>query len=122
MRPALLLILCALAAPALAQPATVSRTLRAIDFEEARFGNQEDQPMHWVKVEAPGFPHSLTARLSTDRARSADHSFRFDLNGGSLLYRYDAKQLKATPGACYRVEAWAQTTPLEHARARVSAY
>src|SRR2546430_17678563 len=114
------LILFALAGaiPAVGQPASLTRVLRVIDFEERRLGNQEELPMHWVKVEASGFPHYVQGRLADDRARSASHSFRFELNGGSLLYRYDPSEIGVTPGACYRVEAWGQTTPLEQSRAR----
>jgi hypothetical protein len=122
MRTFLPLILCLLGTPLLAQPTNLTRTLRTIDFEERRLGNDEDLPMNFVKVEGAGFPHYLSGKLAIDRARSPGHSFRFDLNGGSLLYRYDPKQIKVTPGACYRVETYVQTTPMEHARARVSAY
>ena len=118
----MLLIFCAFTAVAAAQPVGVNRVLRTIDFEERRLGNNEDIPMHWIKVQAPGFPHYVNARLSDDRARTGQYSFRFDLNGGSLLYRYEPNQIKINPGASYRIEAWVQTTVLEHARARVTAY
>src|SRR3989442_752406 len=104
MRLSLCLILCAIATHTIAQPANLTRVLRTIDFEEQRLGNEEDLPMHWVKVEGPGFPHYIAGKLSNDRARSPGHSFRLDINGGSLLYRYDPKRIKVTPGACYRVE------------------
>jgi hypothetical protein len=107
---------------AIAQPAEVSRVLRKFDFEERRLGNVEDLPMHWNKVEGPGLPHYVNGRLSNDRAHSGDYSFRFDLNGGSLIYRYDAGLIPVQPGAHYRVEGFVQTTPLPNARARISAY
>src|SRR5438270_6663445 len=97
----LIALIFACTLPALAQPATVTRVLRTIDFEERRLGNDEDLPMHWVKVEAPGFPHYLAGKLTTDRAHGGEHSFRFDHNGGSLLYRYEPRQIKVTRGACY---------------------
>jgi hypothetical protein len=110
------------ASAALAQPAEVSRVLRKFDFEERRLGNVEDLPMHWSKVEGKGLPHYVNGRLSNDRAHSGEYSFRFDLNGGSLIYRYDAGLIPVQPGAHYRVEGFVQTTPLENARARISAY
>lgn len=122
MRIAALLIFCSLAAGLSAQPVGLTRVLRSIDFEERRLGNNEDVPMHWVKVEGQGFPHYVNARLSNDQARHGEYSFRFDLNGGSLLYRYEPTQIKINPGASYRIEAWVRTTVLEHARARVTAY
>jgi hypothetical protein len=117
-----LLAVFACASTSFAQPSAVSRTLRSIDFEERKLGNVEDLPMHWLKVEGAGLPHYVNGRLSTDRARSGDYSFRFDLNGGSLIYRYDPRQIPVQAGAHYRVEAFAQTTPLPHARARMTAY
>jgi hypothetical protein len=122
MRPISFVILLLAATAALAQPAGVDRTLRTIDFEERRLGNVEELPMHWLKLEGTGFPHYVNGRLSTDRAHSGQYSFRFDLNGGSLLYRYAAGQIRVYPGAHYRVECKVQTTVLPNARARLSAY
>ncbi len=103
-------------------PPQVSRTLRNFDFEERRLGNDEELPMHWSKVEGPGLPHYLNGRLSTDRAHGGRYSFRFDLNGGALVYRYDFGQIPARFGAHYRIEGFSQTTVLANARARISAY
>jgi hypothetical protein len=118
------LILCLLAAStaAFAQPAEVNRVLHTFDFEERRLGNAEDLPMNWSKVEGSGLPHYVNGRLTTDRARSGKYSFRFDLNGGSLVYRYDAGKIPVKPGAHYRVEGYVQTTKLANARARLTAY
>ena len=121
------LIFCfglALALPRLlaAQPADVTRVLRTFDFEERRLGNPEELPMHWLKVQGPGFPHYVNGRLTTDRAHDGKYSFRFDLNGGSLAYRYAPGQIAVQTGAHYRVEGWCQTTALKHARGRISAW
>ena len=105
-----------------AQPAPVTRVLRTFDFEERRLGNAEELPMHWRKVEGDGLPHYVNGQLATDRARGGQYSFRFDLNGGGLVYRYPAGLIKAQAGAHYRVEAFVQTTALSKARARVTAY
>jgi hypothetical protein len=105
-----------------AQPAEVNRILRNIDFEERRLGNVEDLPMHWSKVEGPGLMHYVNGRLSTDRARDGKYSFLLELNGGGLIYRYDAKAIAVQAGAHYRVEVYAQTTVLPNARARLTAY
>jgi hypothetical protein len=108
--------------PARAQPEQVTRVLRTFDFEERRLGNEEDLPMHWIKVAGPGLPHYVNGQLAKDRKRSGDYSFRFDLNGGSLIYRYSAGQISVQQGAHYRVAAFCQTTILPNARARVTAY
>src|SRR5882757_3314002 len=107
---------------AFAQPADVNRVLRMFDFEERRLGNAEDIPMNWNKAEGPGLPHYVNGRITTDRSRSGKYSFRFDLNGGSLIYRYDAGRIKVQAGAHYRVEGYVQTTALTNARARMTAY
>ena len=99
-----------------------SRVLRLIDFEERRLGNPEDLPMHWLKLEGSNLPHYVNGKLTRDTARNGEFSFRFDLNGGSLLYRYDPKRVPVREGAHYRVETWVKTTPLPHARARLTAY
>src|SRR6516164_1043517 len=60
-----------------------NRVLRTFDFEERQLGNDEDLPMHWLKVDGPELPHYVNGRLTTDRHRSGRYSFRMDLNGGS---------------------------------------
>lgn len=123
MRPRLTLILTLLlAAPAFAVPESVSRILRSFDFEERRLGNVEDLPMHWTKVEGKSLPHYVNGRLATDVARSGRYAFRFDLNGGGLIYRYDSGQIPVQRGAHYRVEGYVKTTVLPRARARITAY
>jgi hypothetical protein len=107
---------------AAAGPIDSSRVLKSIDFEERRLGNREDLPMHWEKVGGPGLPNYVNGRLSDDQAHSGQWSFRFDLNGGSLIYRYDPKQVPIQVGSHYRVACFVKTTVLPHARARLSAY
>lgn len=99
-----------------------NRVLRSFDFEERRLGNVEELPMNWGKVAGDGLPHYVNGQLATDRVRSGQYSFRFDLNGGSLIYRYQPKRLAVQRDAHYRVETYCQTTPLPHARARLGAY
>src|SRR5271170_5451311 len=88
--------------PVFAQGPQPNRVLRIMDFEERKLGNEEDLPMHWVKISGPGLPHYVNGVLATDRARSGQYSFRFDLNGGSLIYRYDPTQLPVLTNAHYR--------------------
>ncbi|HUB26775.1 MAG TPA: NEW3 domain-containing protein [Tepidisphaeraceae bacterium] len=99
-----------------------NRVLKVIDFEERKLGNEEDLPMHWDKISGAGLPHYVNGILATDRAHSGQYSFRFDLNGGSLVYRYDPTQIPILSGAHYRVEVYCQTTVLPNARARLTAY
>ncbi len=121
---ALILVLACGPAAVVAVPAPpdVTRTLRTVDFDERRFGNAEDLPSHWVKVRGPNLPHYVNGRLDARRRRSGKYAFRFDLNGGGLVYRYDYGQIPVREGAHYRVETFCQTTPLARARARLTAY
>src|SRR3954469_9426406 len=94
---AMLFALIALIAPisrVSAQPADVNRILRSFDFEERRLGNVEDLPMNWSKVEGGGLPHYVNGALATDRVHGGKYSFKLDLNGGSLVYRYAHGQIK----------------------------
>src|SRR5579884_1165846 len=115
MKTLLALVLVAIPpAVALAQPPEVTRVVKTFDFEERRLGNEEDLPMHWVKVQGPGLPHYVNGRLSTDRAHGGKYSFKLELNGGGLVYRYDAGRIKVRFGAHYRIEGFVQTTVLPH--------
>src|ERR1700690_1610705 len=89
----LLLAPAALPAPARGDAPSPNRILKTIDFEERQLGNNEDLPMHWVKVLGAGLPRYVNGQLSSDKAHGGLYSFRFDLNGGSLVYRYDAKEI-----------------------------
>lgn len=115
-------LLSGLTAVARAQPATLRRVVRAFDFEERRLGNREDLPMHWIKAVGPGLPHYVNGTLATDAAHTGQFSFRFDLNGGSLIYRHETGELPVTLGAHYRIEGFVRTSVLPSARARLSAY
>ncbi|HET6249136.1 MAG TPA: hypothetical protein VFE47_15690, partial [Tepidisphaeraceae bacterium] len=110
------------AASLCAAPRGATRVLRVFDFEERKLGNSEDLPMNWVKVEGTGYPHYVNGKLSNDRAHSGAYSFRFDLNGGGLVYRYPYGLIPVQSGAHYRVEGYVQTTVLAHARARITGY
>lgn len=123
MRPCCIPILTILLASfAHAEPAAVNRVLRTFDFEERRLGNTEDLPMHWEKVEGSNLPHYVNGQLTTSQSRSGKFSFRFDLNGGGLIYRYESGQIPVQRGAHYRVEGYCKTTVMKNARARITAY
>ena len=109
-------IACLLSAAAPAH----GRLFRGFDFEERQLGNDEDVPMNWAKVEAIDFPHYVVGQLTTDRARSGRYSFRMNLDGGSCAYQYDERRLPVAVGGHYRLSGYCQTTPMAHARARLT--
>src|SRR3954462_15893225 len=80
-----------------APPPQVSRTLRTFDFKERDRGNDEDTPAGWVKVEGPGLPHYLHGQFDGSVSAAGHTSFRFDLNGGSITYRYPAGLIRVMP-------------------------
>ena len=118
----LLIVLSAWSQRVMALRPPHDRVFRTIDFEERELGNPEDLPMHWIKVAGEGLPHYVKGKLSNDRARSGSYSFRFDLNGGSVIYRYDPKLIPVQRGAAYRVQCYCRTTPMPYARAQLTAY
>ena len=120
--PIALILAALLSTIARAQPRDVSRVLRTFDFEERRLGNVEELPMNWTKAEGPGLPHYVNGALASDRVHGGKYSFRLELNGGSVLYRYQSGQIKVQRDAHYRVEGFVQTTVMPHARARLTAY
>lgn len=122
MRRLFYILLAVLGSGTFLRAAEVTRTLKSFDFEERRLGNASDIPMGWTKVSGPGLPHYLKGRLASDRKHGGEYSFRFDLDGGGLVYRYGTGLLQAQMGARYRVEGYCQTTVLPNARARITAY
>lgn len=128
---AILALVLALAVPVRAErngipkaeaPARLSRVLKTFDFEERDRGNVEGVPAGWLKIEGPGLPHYLHGEFDSKVAASGAASFRFDLNGGSVIYRYPAGQIPVMAHAMYRVSVLCRTTPLVAARAQVTAY
>lgn len=122
MRRLICILIAVLGSCSLLRAVEISRTLKSFDFEERRLGNVSDLPIGWTKVVGPGLPHYLSGHLANDRKHGGEYSFRFDLDGGGLIYRYGPGLLKAQLGARYRVQGFCQTTPLPNARARITAY
>ena len=100
--------------------ARAERLAHRFDFEERPLGNVEDLPMHWAKVAGPGLPHYVAGRLTADAARGGRYSFRIDLDGGSCAYQYDTHLLPVVVGGHYRATGYCRTTPLAHARGRLT--
>jgi hypothetical protein len=108
--------------PRATPPQQLSRVLRNFDFEERDHGNVEDVPAGWVQVEGPGLPHYLHGVFDSSSFATGRASFRMDLNGGSITYRFPAGQIPVMTNAAYRASVMCRTTPLRAARARLTAY
>lgn len=104
------------------------RIVKFFDFDERKLGNPEDLPMYWTKVQdekRPGLPHYVNGKLDGEVGRSSPYSFRFDLNGGSLIYKFDPAvggKIPVKKNARYRIQGYVKTTALENAKARISGY
>lgn len=107
---------------ALAQAQPEPRVIDLFDFEDPLNGNLEDDPIGWRKLEGPGLPHYLNGKFDREVKSSGQFSYRLDLDGGSLIYRYPAGRLEVRRGGLYRVSALVRTTQLEHARPAITAW
>jgi hypothetical protein len=114
----LLLALCAVPLAARAD----DRVLIHLDFDDRARGYVEPVPPGWIKLEGPGLPHYIDARLDDTQAHSGTDALRFDINGGSLVYRYPAGLIRVKRDALYRVSVQTRTSPMRHARAVLTAY
>jgi len=100
------------------------RVVRVFDFEERDEGNFERLPRDWFVLGGPGFPRytSDLTGFDTQHARSARHSLKLQLNGGSSGIRLQPGAVAAVPGADYLVVVHLHTEGLKHSRARVVAH
>ncbi len=128
---AFILSILALRAHADAPPAPApnlsvgSRILHSFDFEERARGNFEATPMFWSKVVGRGFPAYASGRFDHDTFRSANTSFRLDIDSGSAAYQFVAppgQRIPIDPNADYHIIGFVKTTALAHARAEIAAW
>ncbi len=97
------------------------RIVRHFDFSEEPLGNFESVPMFWRRLAADGFPPYLEGRFDAQVGRSAVPSFRLDLDGGSIAYRYEGRDISVRSDSDYLVVAWVRTQGLDSARAYLTA-
>ncbi|HVX83956.1 MAG TPA: hypothetical protein VH253_03995 [Phycisphaerae bacterium] len=118
-------------APSAPGASVYSRVVATFDFEERALGNFESVPMYWSKLVGRGYPAYATGRFDTTVARSATTSFRLDIDGGSVAYRFTPPpatfgkgpgRIAVTPDGDYVILAFVKTTPLAHARADLTAW
>ena len=78
-------------------------------------GNFESTPMFWSKVVGRGFPAYASGRFDHDTFRSANTSFRLDIDSGSAAYQFVApagQRIQIDPNADYHIIAFVKTTAL----------
>lgn len=121
----------------------LSRLIHRFDFEEAKFNNFEDLPMHWFVIGRPadtanptflrqpmhsaltskaGFPRFTTVRFDPPQSQPGNHRLYLGLDGGNVGAFLEVGALPAVPGSDYLVTAAVRTTDLHHAGAKLVAY
>jgi len=101
-------------------PLALRRVLKVFDFHERPLGNFGSIPLGFRQLEGRGFPIYLEGRFDTELGHTAPPSFRLDLNGGSLAYRYEGRDIAVRPHSDYLVVAWVRTEELQTARAFIT--
>ena len=98
------------------------RIVKDFDFDERRFGNFDPVPMHWRRHGGVGFARYLEGEFDASVGHGAAPSFRLDLDGGSLGYHYEGRDISVRTNSDYLIVAWVKTRSLEIARAYFTAY
>jgi len=102
-------------------PISARRIVAHFDFDEQALGNDGSVPRAWRPVRTDGFPAYLEGRFDESLGHSAPPSFRLDLDGGSVAYQYEGRDIGVRANSDYLVVAWVRTTGLETARAYMTA-
>ena len=96
------------------------RTVSAFDFEE-RDTHFEDLPMFWEKVVGrEGFPHYSYGKISTDRKRSGNYSFKLVSDGGSIGFEYAHQRQVVKPGSDCQITGFVSLANARDCRAQIS--
>ena len=92
------------------------------DFEE-RDIHFEDIPMFWEKVTGrEGFPHYSSGRISSDRKRSGEYSFKLISDGGSIGFEYARRRQVVKPGSDCQVTGFVSLANARDCRAQISCF
>lgn len=106
-----------------ARPALATRRiLKTFDFDERGQGNYSSLPLDWRRHGGRGFPLYLEGKLDFQVGHPGSPSFRLDLDGGSLAYHYEGRDIAVRSGCDYLVTCAVKTSQLRNARAYVSAH
>lgn len=98
------------------------RIVKHFDFDERKHGNFDDGPMFWVRQTGREYPLYLSGALDESRGRQKPPSFKLQLDGGSLSYVYEGKELRVEPGLEYQVSGYAYAENLHYARFYMEAF
>jgi hypothetical protein len=97
------------------------RIVKHFDFDERRLGNYESVPMSWRRHGGTGFPVFIEGRIDDTTGHAAAPSFRLDLDGGSLGYHFEGRDISVRTNSDYLVVGWVKARSLETTRAYLTA-
>ncbi len=103
------------------EPISVRRIVKHFDFDEKPLENYTNLPMLWRPHRAELFPLHNEGRFDEQIGRAGQPSFRMEINGGSVAYRYEGNDIAVRTNSDYLVVAWARAGDLGSARAYVTA-
>ncbi len=102
-------------------PIATRRIVKAFDFDEQAMGNFGTLPIAWRRHGGAGFPLYLEGRFDRETGQGSPPSFRLDLDGGSIGYHYEGRDIAVRLHSDYLIVAWVKTAGLDSARAYVTA-
>jgi len=103
-------------------PISSRRIVKHFDFDEKPLNNFGTVPMSWRRHGGRGFPLFLEGKFDEQVGHDASPSFRFDLDGGSLAYHYEGRDVAIRANSDYLIVLWIKTDALDAARAYFTAY
>lgn len=103
-------------------PLATRRIVKAFDFDEQSLGNFGTLPMGWRRHGGAGFPLYLEGRFDHEIGQAKPPSFRLDLDGGSIGYHYEGRDIAVRLNSDYLIVALVRTAGLDTARAYIAAY
>ncbi len=108
--------------PADRPPIAGRRIVAQFDFNDRPPGFDQPFPPFWKQHRAAGFPFYLEGRYDEKFGHEAAPSFRLQLDGGSLAYRYDERTIAVRTASDYVISGWVRSEGLRNARAYITAY
>ncbi|NLX13205.1 MAG: hypothetical protein GXY44_06055 [Phycisphaerales bacterium] len=103
-------------------PIAGRRIVAHFDFNDRPPGFDNPFPPSWRQHRAAGFPFYLEGRYDDQVGHEAPPSFRLQLDGGSLAYRYEERTIAVRTASDYVVSCWVRSEGLRNARAYITAY
>ena len=96
------------------------RIVKVFDFDEP--DNLGTIPKYWELFTGESFPHFAEGAFDRSTGRTAPPSFRLDMNGRNVAFRYRGIETRIRPSSDYLVVGWIKADNLRTSRATITAY